>query len=461
MRDERHVVIVGGGASGTLTAIQLLRRGGPWLAVTVVEPRAALGLGVAFGTPDPWHRLNVPAVTMSGLIEDPDHFWRWAGVPHDWFPDRATFGRYLGALLAEARDGSAVAFEHVRSRVTAIDAAVPPGDAIGVALEVGAAMAADAVVVATGNELPAVPAFLRDVAASGDPRFVRDPWAGAALEAVMPGETVLIVGTGHTAMDLAASVIRGRGAGRVVAVSRHGELPRTHEEPWRPAPRPPLFTPADLASWGDPLAEAAARIRAHPDGWRQGLDSLRPIHRDLWLALDAPTRRRFVTELRRDWEIHRSRVSAGVGRDIEAWVAVGTLAIVAAGIRSVASVPDGLRVETEAGTWTVAHVLLATGPDESSSASPILAGLVESGVARPGSMDLGIDVDVSTFRLLDPDGGTPRPVYALGPLIRGSVWETIAVSEIRVEAAAIATDILASLQADDAQLHPHEPPPVR
>src|SRR6188508_1701811 len=111
MRDVRHVVIVGGGASGTLTATQLLRRGGPRLVVTVVEPLAALGLGVAFGTPDPWHRLNVPAVTMSGLIDDPDHFARWAGVPKDWFPDRATYGRYLGTLLAEARDGTAVAFE--------------------------------------------------------------------------------------------------------------------------------------------------------------------------------------------------------------------------------------------------------------------------------------------------------------------------------------------------------------
>jgi uncharacterized NAD(P)/FAD-binding protein YdhS len=444
MRDLRHVVIVGGGPSGTLTAIQLLRRGGPGLAVTVVEPRADLGRGVAFGTPDPWHRLNVPAVTMSGFVDDPDHFWRWAGVPRDRFPDRATYGRYLGTLLDEARDGSPVAFEHLRAHVTAIDAAGPAGGPIGVSLGGGGSRAADAVVIATGNELPAIPPALRDLAASGDPRFVRDPWALAALEAVTPGETVLIVGTGHTAMDLAASVIRGRGAGRVVAVSRHGELPRSHEDPWRPRPSTPLFTAAELATWPDPIAEAMARIRAHPDGWRQGLDSLRPVHRDLWLALDEPTRRRFVTEHRRDWEIHRSRISAGVARDIAAWVDAGTLEIRAAAVRSVKQAPTGLRVETDAGTWTAGHVLLATGPDESPSASPLLASLVATGVGRPGSMDLGIDVDVATCRLLDADGRAARPVYALGPLIRGAVWETIAVPEIRAEAVAIATDILAA-----------------
>lgn len=446
MGDARHVVIVGGGPSGTLTAIQLLRRGGPGLAVTVVEPRADLGRGVAFGTPDPWHRLNVPAVTMSGFVDDPDHFWRWAGVPRDGFPDRATYGTYLGTLLDEARDGSPVAFRHVRSRVTAIDPADPAdpaGAPMGVTLAVGGLLAADAVVVATGNELPAIPPFLRTLAASGESRFVRDPWVGAALEAVAPGETVLIVGTGHTAMDLAASVIRGRGAGRVIGVSRHGELPRSHEDPWRPRPATPLFTAAELATWPDPVDEAMRRIRAHPDGWRQGIDSLRPVNRDLWLALDEPSRRRFVTEHRRTWEIHRSRISAGVAREIGAWIDAGTLEIRAAAIRSAGPVRDGVRVESDAGSWTAGHVLLATGPDESPSANPLLASLVASGIGRPGSMDLGIDVDVATYRLLDADGHTPRPIYALGPLIRGAVWETIAVPEIRGEAVAIATDILA------------------
>jgi uncharacterized NAD(P)/FAD-binding protein YdhS len=65
-------------------------------------------------------------------------------------------------------------------------------------------------------------------------------------------------------------------------------------------------------------------------------------------------------------------------------------------------------------------------------------------VARPGSNDLGVDVDIETYRLLDADGESGRPIYALGPIIRGAVWETIAVPEIRLEAAAIAQGILAS-----------------
>ena len=54
-----RVVVVGGGASGALAATQLLRGGGAGLEVTVLEPRPELGLGAAFSTRDPWHRLNV------------------------------------------------------------------------------------------------------------------------------------------------------------------------------------------------------------------------------------------------------------------------------------------------------------------------------------------------------------------------------------------------------------------
>ena len=97
-----RVVVVGGGAAGTLAAVHLLRRGGSGLSVTVVEPRETLGHGVAFGTPDPWHRLNVPAITMSGLPEDLDHFRAFAGCAPDEFPARHVFGEYLGALLADA-----------------------------------------------------------------------------------------------------------------------------------------------------------------------------------------------------------------------------------------------------------------------------------------------------------------------------------------------------------------------
>jgi uncharacterized NAD(P)/FAD-binding protein YdhS len=65
------VAILGGGASGSLAATALLERSDA--DVIVVEPRPRLGRGVAYSTPDPQHRLNVPAGSMSAYPDDPDH----------------------------------------------------------------------------------------------------------------------------------------------------------------------------------------------------------------------------------------------------------------------------------------------------------------------------------------------------------------------------------------------------
>ncbi len=55
------VAVVGGGASGTLVAAHLLKNASCPLRVVLYEPRPAPGMGVAYGTADVAHRLNVPA----------------------------------------------------------------------------------------------------------------------------------------------------------------------------------------------------------------------------------------------------------------------------------------------------------------------------------------------------------------------------------------------------------------
>lgn len=55
------VGIVGGGASGVLAAIHLLRDEPVPVRIIMMEPRTELGRGVAHGTDEPGHLLNVRA----------------------------------------------------------------------------------------------------------------------------------------------------------------------------------------------------------------------------------------------------------------------------------------------------------------------------------------------------------------------------------------------------------------
>jgi uncharacterized NAD(P)/FAD-binding protein YdhS len=81
---DKPVVVVGAGFSGTLLAINLVRQGAR--VVLVERDGGHFAKGVAYGTRQVGHLLNVRASNMSAFPEDPDHFLRWLGC--DSGPER-------------------------------------------------------------------------------------------------------------------------------------------------------------------------------------------------------------------------------------------------------------------------------------------------------------------------------------------------------------------------------------
>lgn len=253
------VVIVGGGAAGTLTALHLVRtasRRSTGLDITVIDPADRCARGVAFGTRDAAHLLNVPASGMSALPEDPGHFVAWRhrddpdrpSVPYDFAP-REQFGRYLEQTLDEALAAALgdVTLRHLRQRAVQVRRTA---SGVRVTTDDGRTVPADGLVVATG--LPAA----GDAWADGDlrrsPFFVPDPWAPGALDVVRRDHAgpldVLLVGTGLTTVDVVLSLSSpGNRPDRTLhAVSRRGLFPRTH------AAEQQLAAIPDVSDWGTP-----------------------------------------------------------------------------------------------------------------------------------------------------------------------------------------------------------------
>ncbi len=229
----------------------------------------------------------------------------------------------------------------------------------------------------------------------------------------------------------------------MLALSRHGDLPFVHEDPWRPRLPDPAFTVEEFLSFADPFEGAAERLRSHGEDWRRAVDSLRPITQSLWLAMGDDLRRRFLQDWRRAWEVRRSRVPPDTMTDLERWRADGSLEVHAGPVSGVSSAGVGLRIE--AATALLADiVLLATGPEESPAVNPFLAAAIEDGLLRPGPLGLGLDVDPVTGRARDAAGLERRLVFAIGPLRKGVLWETTAMPEIRVQAAEVASAVLAA-----------------
>ncbi|NVN30154.1 FAD/NAD(P)-binding protein, partial [Endobacter medicaginis] len=116
-----RIVVIGGGFSGAAFAIHLLRDHPALQAeLTIIEPRARLGAGVAYGSTDPQHRINVAANRMALFAEDPTQFHRWleeadeaardpdAALPDGrLYPQRGRFGAYMAETLdALAREAA-------------------------------------------------------------------------------------------------------------------------------------------------------------------------------------------------------------------------------------------------------------------------------------------------------------------------------------------------------------------
>jgi uncharacterized NAD(P)/FAD-binding protein YdhS len=74
---QPDVLIIGGGFSGTMLVVHLLRNS-PCLSVAVVDRGALPGRGIAYSTPHRFHLLNVPAGDMSAWPDAPDDILRWA-----------------------------------------------------------------------------------------------------------------------------------------------------------------------------------------------------------------------------------------------------------------------------------------------------------------------------------------------------------------------------------------------
>src|ERR1044072_6364320 len=121
---SHHVANTGGGFSGPLLAINLLRHQGP--RATLIERAPEPGVGLAYGAAHPSHVLNVRAGNMSALPDDPGHFVRWLegrGVADaaSAFIPRVTYGEYLRQMLDETRRAAGDRLTVIQGEVTDLD----------------------------------------------------------------------------------------------------------------------------------------------------------------------------------------------------------------------------------------------------------------------------------------------------------------------------------------------------
>jgi uncharacterized NAD(P)/FAD-binding protein YdhS len=444
-----HVLIIGGGFSGSMLAFQLLQRD-PQMLIAIVDSGKALGLGMAYRTTYPCQVLNVPAKNMSAFPQDPGHFLRWARQNHDpnlqegSFLPRASYGRYLNSLLEEAAMNSGRNLPWFRDRALAL---TRTDDLYAVRFKSGRKLLAKTVVIATGNVPPGDPSIpdLTDAAA----RYFPFAWDQTAVKGLRGRADVLLIGAGLTAVDLAITLAASAFRGKIHMLSRRGLVPQTHKQ----AGTWPQFwdekCPRTVLGMLRLIRSQARMAAAAGTDWRAVVDALRPVTQDIWRSLPHEERRRFMRHARPYWDVHRHRVAPEVSERLSLLIDEGRIKVHAGRTtgyreeRNRAVVAFRRRRDGRTEELRVGRVINCTGPeaDWRRIDNPLLSSLLAEGLGKPDPVFLGLDVD-RDGSVVNAQDSPSRSLFAIGPVRKGSLWETTAVPELRQQASALAEHIL-------------------
>ncbi len=443
--DERtRVAVIGGGASGVLTAINLLvRSDDPALEVVVHEASGILGRGIAYGTNDQRHLLNVRARHMSAFPDSPSDLLDWAlrtgrsSDPQGFLP-RADYAIYLQDRLADVAD------DRLRVRAGRVLDVVPGATGFEIVTERSRSRA-DAVVLCHGNQPPRP----LTVAGTGEmlpdaPWHVANPWELARLRALPAEARVVVVGTGLTAVDTVITLLEDGPEREVTMLSRHGLLPKPHvgqaHTAWvTKVPEGPVTADAIAAALTEECKAAAER----GVGWRAVVDGLRPATQDLWRRLPQAERERFLSVYARDWEVRRHRMAPDVALRLQRYRYEGRLHVRPGTLDTVTDLGERCRVSSGADEHEVDAVVNCTGPlsDVRRSADPLIQALLARGTVAPDPLALGLDA-TPEGQVLDATGQPVPDLHLVGPPRKGTLWESTAIPEIRAQAAQVAATVV-------------------
>jgi uncharacterized NAD(P)/FAD-binding protein YdhS len=315
----------------------------------------------------------------------------------------------------------------------------------------------DAAVLALGT-LPPRPLSGVSEAALASGRYVVDPWKLLAAPSIdPPPRKVVVIGLGLTAVDVLLELSAQWPQAQFTAISRHGTLPEAHLR----AAAVPVGDSAELIEsmrdapeirhWMHLLREAIAQD--HTIDWRTIIDSLRPHTPGLWRELPGEERARFLRHARWAWERARHRMPPQVREMIATLEQNGRLLRQRGRMQSIDLVDGSLQLTLapshtgQSQTLSADLVIQTTGLDTDvrRTQDRLISQLLTNSHILPDPLGLGV--------LASPDGhlqhngkhheGTYWPhLFALGSLLRGTLWESTAMPEIRQQARHLADQLL-------------------
>ena len=462
----RHtVVIVGGGFSGAVLAINLLRRPpAPATDLILIERSQGIGRGVAYAQRDFPYLLNVAAGRLSIDPNDPEDFLRFArrydpaAEAGDFLP-RAWYGDYLEDSLhrAEREAPAQIRLQRMHTEVRGI---VPdPTSCLRVLPAEHAPILADRVVLALGNPPPPLLPWAEEL--QDHDAYLHDPWQ--VPQGLEPQHAVLVIGNGLTMADVVLALTHDRDQGPVVhTLSRRGLVPLSQsQERVDPSDEKMGSEGAQLLAASHSLRELLRTVRrlvresqARGGDWRPVIQLVRHWAQQLWRALPHPEQRRFVRHLLPIWSVHRHRQPPQSAQRLEQLREQGRLHVKAGRIQKMSERDGRIKVwweprgAADCESLHVDWVINALGPDYvlDRTTDPLAQSLLKSGMIVADPLQLGLRTGPHGA-CIDREGRISERLFYLGPMLRAGHWEITGAAELLQWAHDLAEHLRAQAQA--------------
>ncbi|MBB6501299.1 FAD/NAD(P)-binding protein [Pedobacter cryoconitis] len=449
----KNIVIIGGGLSGYLLLINLLRFcPNEELKVIMMEKEAVDRLGVPYSTEDEDHLLNVPACNMSAFSDKKEHFTDWLYrksfiYSATSFVPRKIYRLYILDIFNRLMEAKASTINVTRLRVEAVDV-----DMVNklVLTNQETAVPFDQLVLATGtfaaNHLP-----LHDKTYMQTAGYFHSAWDNSWANHIQGNETVVMIGTGLTMTDTLISLQKTRHNGKAIALSRHGLLPSMHKN-YEPYPdfRGEMQAVKTALGMLQVVRSHLRKAKHSGSDWRAVIDVLRPCTSQLWQQLPYAERRAFMEHLRHYWDVCRHRMPETCADIVSAALLKEQVRIQAGRITGIQVTAEGrfkITIRKQGGKEiqqiTADIIINCMGPSTNYNriSQVLIQNLLQKRLICADPLCLGILCD-EEGALIQEDGYASDCFHTLGAPAKGILWETTAVPEIRIQAHYLAHKML-------------------
>jgi uncharacterized NAD(P)/FAD-binding protein YdhS len=442
-----------------------LRQAGQPLHIVLINRNYPLVKGVAYGTNDKKHLLNVAAGKMSAFPDEQDHFTRWVqengslkryvndDLPLAYLP-RRVYGDYLHSVFQDALKNKPSSIQCTILQDEARNI-LPMVNKYMVVLKAGNTITVDKVILATGNFPPAqLP--VKDDRFYTSKNYFGNPWQISATENIKRDETVLILGSGLTMLDTALSIAGKNFKGKIIALSRSGLLPLYHKRR-KPYPQllDDLLPPYRLQELYSIYFKHMEILRSKGNPAEALMDAIRPKIQEIWMSLSKTEKVQFMDHVKPFWNVTRHRASRQVHEAILRLIEKNTLAVEAGRLISMTETGNSVEVifrekkTLKNKIIRVNRVINCTGPetDITKINDELIKNLLGRGFIAPDELNLGMNA-LFDGTIIQRDNSLSPFMYTLGTSLKGILWESTAVPELRSQVQQLAAQVLRQLFAE-------------